>query len=144
MKMPCELTVTVVLPTARGELAKDLVKSHGYSQVQVSKLFGVTAAAISQYIKGVRGGNKYIDQSPMKNLFYAKISECATEISKGSSITDVLCEICDFSGEIGLIKNIAEQMGETTGKKKCECCPREVYRFQNSQGKCSESCFLPM
>ena len=37
MKMPCELIVTHILPTARGALAKELVHNHGMTQVQVSR-----------------------------------------------------------------------------------------------------------
>ena len=72
MKMPCELIVTHILPTARGALARDLVTSHGMTQTQVAKLFGVTSAAVSQYLKGMRGGNNLIDRSAYKDDFYAE------------------------------------------------------------------------
>ena len=70
MKMPCELIVTHILPTARGALAKELVHNHGMTQVQVANLFGVTSAAVSQYIKGLRGGNNLIDKSAYREDFY--------------------------------------------------------------------------
>ncbi|MBP5203428.1 MAG: transcriptional regulator, partial [Candidatus Methanomethylophilaceae archaeon] len=69
MKLPCELIVMHVLPTARGALAKELVGRHGMTQVQVAALFGVTNAAVSQYLKAVRGGNSVIDRSEYRSDF---------------------------------------------------------------------------
>ena len=95
MKMPCELIVTHILPTARGALARDLVTSHGMTQTQVAKLFGVTSAAVSQYLKGMRGGNNLIDRSAYKDDFYAEIARMADEISNGADVTESLCGICN-------------------------------------------------
>ena len=61
MKLPCELIVTHILPTARGALAKELVNRHNMTQVQVAGLFGVTSAAVSQYLKGFRGGHSGLE-----------------------------------------------------------------------------------
>ena len=55
MKIPCELVVWYVLPTIRREVARELVNSHGMSQAEVARKFGVTDAAISQYLKKKRG-----------------------------------------------------------------------------------------
>ena len=79
MKMPCELIVTHILPTARGALAKELVHNHGMTQVQVANLFGVTSAAVSQYIKGLRGGNNLIDKSAYRDDFYKMIADSASQ-----------------------------------------------------------------
>ena len=83
MKVPCEMIVTYILPTAKGALARELVNQHGLTQVEVSRLFGVTSAAISQYIKGTRGGNDIIDKSAYKEDFYKFISTMANEIMAG-------------------------------------------------------------
>ena len=55
MKMPCELVVWYTLPFIRRELAKELIEAHGFTQAKVARLFGVTDAAISQYMKEKRG-----------------------------------------------------------------------------------------
>ena len=84
MKMPCELIVTHILPTARGALAKELVHNHGMTQVQVANLFGVTSAAVSQYIKGLRGGNNLIDKSAYREDFYKMIADTADVVASGN------------------------------------------------------------
>ena len=103
MKLPCELIVTHILPTARGSLAKELVKRHGMTQVQVARLFGVTSAAVSQYIKGLRGGNSLIDKSAYREDFYDKIAKSADAVAAGEDVTEALCGICGFVKESGLL-----------------------------------------
>ena len=104
MKMPCELIVSHILPTAKGALAKALVNEHGMTQIEIAKLFGVTNAAISQYVKGLRGGKSLIDQTAYKDDFYSMISETATEISRGMTINEAICRVCSFVKNSGLLK----------------------------------------
>ncbi len=51
---PQELEVRYVRPTRRKELAKQL-KVNGKSQKEIAQLFGLTEAAVSQYINDKRG-----------------------------------------------------------------------------------------
>ncbi len=104
LKLPCEMIVTYVLPTTKGALAKELVNRHGMTQVEVARIFGVTSAAISQYVKGVRGQNSLIDKSAYKHDFYKLIAVLADSIAAGGSISDALCTVCEFTKESGLLK----------------------------------------
>jgi hypothetical protein len=54
MKCPCEIIVWNVLPSIRAALVEELVKS-GISQKEVSKMLGITPAAVSQYVSKKRG-----------------------------------------------------------------------------------------
>jgi len=125
MKLPCELVVFELLPTARGELAKELVKAHGYTQAKVASLFGVTSAAISQYIKGLRGGNPYIDGSKYCNAFYQEIFASAERIANGADVTDELCELCNYVKRVGMLDEIYLMQGAVDELKKCRECPRD-------------------
>ncbi len=124
MKMPCELIVTHILPTARGAIAKELVTRHGMTQTQVAKLFGVTSAAVSQYIKGMRGGNMLIDKSAYRDDFYAMIADTADRIAAGADITESLCMICSFVKESGLLRALYVFEGYTGELGVCMDCPR--------------------
>ena len=124
MKMPCELIVTHILPTARGAIAKELVTRHGMTQTQVAKLFGVTSAAVSQYIKGMRGGNMLIDKSAYRDDFYAMIADTADRIAAGADITESLCMICWFVKESGLLRALYVFEGYTGELGVCMDCPR--------------------
>ena len=133
MKMPCELIVTHILPTARGALAKELVHNHGMTQVQVANLFGVTSAAVSQYIKGLRGGNNLIDKSAYREDFYKMIADedfykmiadTADVVANGKDLTEALCEICTFVKTSGLLKALYVYEGYSGELGVCMECPR--------------------
>ena len=125
-KMPCELVVFELLPTARGSIAKLLVDEYGYTQSKVAELFGVTNVAISQYVKGLRGGNKYIEGSSHKTEFYAKIAEIARRLDKEKTDLSVeLCDLCAFFKDSGMINEIYLNQGSVMPLTKCGECPRK-------------------
>ena len=127
MKMPCELIVSEILPTARGELARQLVIRHDLTQAKVAKMFGVTSAAVSQYIKGLRGGNSYIENSIYRVMFFNKIVSSADMMIEGANFADVLCDICCFVKSIGMVDEIYAMQGAKDDLNKCLECPRDNF-----------------
>jgi predicted transcriptional regulator len=113
MKIPCELVVWYVLPTIRREVARELVKSHNMSQAEVARKFGVTDAAISQYLKKKRGENPLIEESPQYDKFEAEIKAAAERIADDSSeFATEMCRICTVVKSTGMLAKIYEvQMG---------------------------------
>jgi hypothetical protein len=130
VKVPCELIVTYILPTAKGSLVRELVNKHGMTQVRVAKLFGVTSAAISQYMKGVRGGNSIIDKSTYKEDFYAMIVDMADSIAAGLDVAEALCLICDYVRESGLLKALYVFEGYPPEKADLFQCPRGTVQIE--------------
>lgn len=124
MFLPCELIVADVLPTARGAIARCLVEEHGYTQVRVADAFGVTGSAVSQYLKGARGGNELIENSPHREGFYKMIEKAAAMITEGYNVTEVLCAICGFVKESGMIKELYNARGYVGMPAACSECPR--------------------
>ena len=55
MKTPCEMIVAKVLPNLRALVAIELKKSYNMMGKDIAKLTGITEAAVSQYLHGVRG-----------------------------------------------------------------------------------------
>ncbi|MGQ0638477.1 MAG: transcriptional regulator [Nitrososphaerota archaeon] len=55
MLLPVEIETKTLIPALRAILAKRLIEEHGIREEEVSKLLGVTQAAISNYIRGTRG-----------------------------------------------------------------------------------------
>jgi hypothetical protein len=122
------MIVTYILPTAKGALARQLVNEHGLTQVEVSRLFGVTSAAISQYIKGTRGGNELIDKSAYRDDFYEYISSMASEIMLGLPVSEALCNICDYVKSNGLLRALYVYEGYSPDKLDVFECPRIILR----------------
>ena len=123
-KMPCELVVFELLPTARGAIAKELVENYGYTQSAVAKMFGITSAAISQYVKGLRGGNIYVDGSEFRDQFYERVSRIAKNLSEGSDLSVELCRLCSFFKKSGMIDEIYRNQGSKSPLSVCMECPR--------------------
>ncbi len=110
MKIPCEIVVWQVLPLIRRELAKELVQVHGLTQAEVARRFGVTDAAVSQYLTKKRGG-EYSDSACYPE-FISAVSESAVRISEGADVGDEVCKLCVVAKRSGLLAEIyLEQTG---------------------------------
>ena len=121
MKIPCELIVWYVLPSIRRELAKELVEKHHLTQAEVARRFGVTDAAISQYLKSKRGTSKEIENSGKYEEFKKEVEASAARIMNGSDIVTETCRICEMVKKKGILVKVYEAH---TGLKAPDCvCP---------------------
>ena len=55
MLLPAEIESKTLIPALRAILAKKLAEDHNIREDEISKMLGVTQAAISNYIRGTRG-----------------------------------------------------------------------------------------
>ena len=108
MKIPCELIVWYVLPSIRRELAKDLVDKYHMTQAEVARKFGVTDAAISQYLKSKRGTNKELESSGKYEEFKVEVDKAAQRIVDGSDIVTETCRICEMVEKSGMLVKVYE------------------------------------
>ena len=121
MKIPCELIVWYVLPSIRRELARELVEHHKLTQAEVARRFGVTDAAISQYLKSKRGTNKELESSGKYEEFKAEVSRAAQRIIDGSDIVTETCRVCEMVKKSGMLVKVYEIH---TGVRAPDCvCP---------------------
>lgn len=119
MKTPCEIVVWYVLPTIRREVAKELVETYHMKQADVGRLFGVTDAAISQYLKKKRGGSPLIEESKDYPLFLEEIRASAKNVYEGTSSMSIeMCRICKFIKNVGLLAQI---YADSTGMEAPQC-----------------------
>lgn len=107
MKTPCEITVWYVLPTIRREIAKELVFEHKYTQAKVARCFGVTDAAISQYLNKKRGANLEYGDLEEEKAFMEQISKSAAMIASGESdISNETCRLCKYIKSVGVLARV--------------------------------------
>ncbi len=92
---PCELVVKTVIPSIRAMVAKELVLGMKMRQVEAARLLGVTQAAVSQYLRGNRGGILRLDQVPE---IVDIVRRLATGMAAGDltqeQTTLLVCEAC--------------------------------------------------
>jgi len=67
--LPAEIESKTLIPALRAILAKKLAESHKIREDEISKMLGVTQAAVSNYIRGTRGDPKLIQNYLLKNKF---------------------------------------------------------------------------
>jgi len=77
MLLPAEIESKSLIPALRAILAKQLAKKHLIHEDQISKMLGVTQAAVSNYIRGTRGDPKLIE----KLLAEKQVAEMILDIS---------------------------------------------------------------
>ncbi len=119
MKIPCEIVVWYVLPTIRKEIARELVDNHGMTQAQVARKFGVTDAAISQYLKKKRGENPIIENSKGYDEFLEEIKVSAKKLTdNGSDFSSEMCRLCCIIKSKGILCDIYQ---EYTGYPAPDC-----------------------
>lgn len=105
MKMPCELIVWYLLPAIRCDLAVRL-KKKGMAQKKIAELFGITPAAVSQYVKSKRGRAKFRDKK-----LDEQIEALAESIINGgvNDIKKEICRICESCKGTRIINELYER-----------------------------------
>lgn len=118
MKTPCEIVVWYVLPTIRREMAKEMVDTYHMKQADVGRIFGVTDAAISQYLKKKRGGNEVIENSIYYPGLVAEIKKSVKAIlDDASDMSREMCRVCFYVKNVGLLSEVYSQLiGEEAPK----------------------------
>lgn len=121
MKIPCEVVVWYLLPTIRREVAKELVANYGFTQSRVAKRFGVTDAAISQYLKNKRGDYDVVINNPGFPLVQEEIASAAYRMAnRDSDFSEEICSICLAAKRCGILAKIYEvEFG--CSYPECEC-----------------------
>ena len=62
MLLPAEIESKTMIPALRAILAKKLADQHKIREDEISKMLGVTQAAVSNYIRGTRGDPELISK----------------------------------------------------------------------------------
>lgn len=101
LRMPQEIEVWYILPALRRELAKTLVHEKKLSQREVSKLLGLTEAAVSQYLKAKRAKEVTFDEATRKEI---KLSADSIVAAKNKTVA-VVVEMQRL-GSLGQVRNL--------------------------------------
>ena len=105
MLLPAEIESKSLIPALRAILAKDLATNHHIREDEISKMLGVTQAAISNYIRGTRGDPKLVE----KLLENKQVAEMLDDISDSLS-SDKAYTPSNLSKFIGLCNYIKSSL----------------------------------
>jgi predicted transcriptional regulator len=105
MLLPSEIETKTLIPALRAILAKKLMETYNIQEEDISKMLGVTQAAISNYIRGTRGNPELIT----KLLSIKEVSEMIDEIASNLS-TNMAYTPASLSKFIGLCNYIKSSL----------------------------------
>ena len=101
MLLPAEIESKTLIPALRAILAKNLAENHNVREDEISKMLGVTQAAISNYIRGTRGDPELIKKLSAEKQVSEMINEIAADLS-----SDMAYSPSSLSKFIGLCDHI--------------------------------------
>lgn len=103
MLLPVEIETKTLIPALRAILAKKLIEKPHIQEEAISKMLGVTQAAISNYIRGTRGDPELI----AKLLSVKEVSDMIDDIANNlaSNMAYTPASLSKFIGLCNYIKS---------------------------------------
>ena len=87
MLLPAEIESKTLIPALRAILAKKLAEDHNIREDVISKMLGVTQAAISNYIRGTRGDPSLTAKLIAEKQVATMIDELSDSLSSDMAYT---------------------------------------------------------
>ena len=87
MLLPAEIESKTLIPALRAILAKKLAEEHNIREDEISKMLGVTQAAVSNYIRGTRGDPSLIMKLLAEEQVAIMIDELSDSLSSDMAYT---------------------------------------------------------
>ena len=142
MLLPAEIESKTLIPALRAILAKTLAEKHEIREDQISKMLGVTQAAVSNYIRGTRGDPELIKKLVAETQVFEMISEISSDLASDrayspSSLSKFI-GLCNYIKSSLLICDIHHNLESDIDEAVCKECenmllkgPGSVYLFFN-------------
>ncbi|MFX0121933.1 MAG: transcriptional regulator [Candidatus Hodarchaeota archaeon] len=119
------LIVKMILPSLRVEVARSLIEAHGLKPINAAKKMDVTPAAVTQYLKGVRGRNfpdGIFERKEIKKDIDDFIDELVNGSQGYSGALGKLCRICKNIRQSGLICTECKKLSPALMSSDCSLC----------------------
>jgi predicted transcriptional regulator len=114
-----EVEVGLILPAVRRHLSMDL-KELGMKQAEIARRLKLTKAAVTQYVKGIRGKNLTLDSKTKEEIKIA-----AQKITDNSNSSEELQKILNSMKERKVICKYHRVYNNELGEKCCLCFKEE-------------------
>jgi predicted transcriptional regulator len=94
MKVFCQTMFNNAIPSAvKSIITKDLLEKYGFTQEKVAEKLGMTQAAVSQYLNGVRG--KKVNEILSNHKLSDWVKKLTAEIAAGNfKLGEAQCDLC--------------------------------------------------
>lgn len=136
MLLPAEIESKTLIPAIRAILAKKLAEDHNVREEEISKMLGVTQAAISNYIRGTRGDPALIAKLLSDKQVAALIEELTDNLSSDMAYTpsslSKFIGLCNYIKSSLLICEIHHNLESNIDEKICKECENMLLKGPGS------------
>ena len=126
MLLPAEIESKTLIPALRAILAKKLAEQHKIREDEISKMLGVTQAAVSNYIRGTRGDPKLISKLSSQKQIVEMINEISENLASNKAYTPASLSkfigLCNYIKSSLLICDIHHKLESDIDEAICKEC----------------------
>ena len=126
MLLPAEIESKTMIPALRAILARKLADQYKIREDEISKMLGVTQAAVSNYIRGTRGDPKLISQLSSQKQIVEMIDEISENLASNKAYTPASLSkfigICNYIKTSLLICDIHHNLESDIDEAICKEC----------------------
>ena len=126
MLLPAEIESKTLIPALRAILAKKLAEDHQIREEEISKMLGVTQAAISNYIRGTRGDPSLIAKLLAEEHVADMIDDLCFNLSSDMAYTpsslSKFIGLCNYIKSSLLICDIHRTLESNIDEQICKEC----------------------
>ena len=136
MLLPAEIESKNLIPALRAILAKKLAEDHNIREDEISKMLGVTQAAISNYIRGTRGDPSLIAKLLAEKQVATMIDELSDDLSSDMAYTpsslSKFIGLCNYIKSSLLICEIHHNLESDIDEQVCKECENMLLKGPGS------------
>ena len=136
MLLPAEIESKTLIPALRAILAKKLAEEHNIREDEISKMLGVTQAAVSNYIRGTRGDPSLIAKLLAEKQVSTLINELTYNLSSDMAYTpsslSKFIGLCNYIKSSLLICEIHHNLESNIDEKVCKECENMLLKGPGS------------
>lgn len=136
MLLPAEIESKTLIPALRAILAKKLAEDHSIREDEISKMLGVTQAAVSNYIRGTRGDPSLIAKLLAEKQVAVMVDELTDSLSSDMAYTPASLSkfigLCNYIKSSLLICDIHHNLESDIDEKVCKECENMLLKGPGS------------
>ena len=136
MLLPAEIESKTLIPALRAILSKKLAEDHKIKEDEISKMLGVTQAAVSNYIRGTRGDpqliQKLLSEEQVAKLINELCDSLTTDMAYTPSSLAKFIGLCNYIKSSLLICDIHHNLESNIDEKVCKECENMLLKGPGS------------
>ena len=136
MLLPAEIESKTLIPALRAIIAKTLAEKHEIREDVISKMLGVTQAAISNYIRGTRGDpeliKKLLAEKQVSEMIYDICDNLSSDNAYTPSSLSKFIGLCNYIKSSLLICDIHHNLESDIDEAVCKECENMLVKGPGS------------